>query len=73
MVRKNGKKPLPVRKLRASLFRSTFYRWKRKYNPKNLQPLGDNTKILKGRKLPRWGTSEETQGEEFSPKEDIRY
>lgn len=35
--------------------RSTVYRWKRRYNPKNLQSLEDRPKTPKRKKTPQWG------------------
>jgi len=35
--------------------RSTFYRWRRRYNPKNLQSLEDRPKTPKRVRTPQWG------------------
>ena len=35
--------------------RSTFYRWKKRYNPKNLQSLEDRPRTPKKKRTPQWG------------------
>ncbi|NSW75578.1 MAG: transposase, partial [Candidatus Atribacteria bacterium] len=46
--------PVSVTCRRYGIARSTFYRWKRKYNPRNLKSLEDRSRRPKSTRKPTW-------------------